>query len=390
MRHHPPPTVYRQMETVVTMLCQALLGQAMPEAWGGLTAAEWDRLAMLAANHGVETLLCQRFTADGWPAPLPAAARQKLRAAAYTSRAHNLQLYQELGRLLALLTPLTPLVLLKGAALGPGLYAQPALRPLTDLDLLVPSTALAAVTSCLLAHGYRMVPSLAPELLPQVEPHIALLGGPGGDLSVELHWGLTAGSADWRAAPIDWFWQQTEPWAAPTGFVAQAGALRFSPTAQLLHLAAHLVLRHGNTPTRLIWVYDLHLLVGQSPIDWPLLVAQARALGWGAVVVAALAQASQCFGTPVPTWVLNALHEPLDARTAFYGPASTSYRLRTTWSDLAQIDLPIRLRLLLRVIFPSRAYLRANYQPVWGKLWPLAYPYRWLKPLRVLINRVRR
>jgi len=42
--------------------------------------------------------------------------------------------------------------------------------------------------------------------------------------------------------------------------------------------------------------------------------------------------------------------------------------------------------MLLRVLVPSPAYLRTSYEPGWGRLWPLAYPYRWSKPLRWLIG----
>jgi hypothetical protein len=380
------------MATPIDVLCHMLRAGDTPAAWQDWTAAQWEGLVAVAQNHGVETLLHQRLGAQGWLDTIPARARHALQVAAYASAAHNLRLYHALEGILAALAPLTPLVVLKGAALGPGVYANPTQRPLTDLDLLAPAPMVEAVTQRLIAQGYQVVSSLAPELTRRAEPHIGLFGGPGDGISLEIHWGLIAGSADWRVAPAEWFWQQTEPWTPPPAHASalepyREALLRFNPTAQLLYLAAHLVLRHGYTPARLIWLYDLHLLICRSPIDWRLLISQAYALGWAPALALALKQIRSCFATPTPDWVIEKLPTELDRRASFYAPHATSYRRRTSWTDLAQLDPPTRLRMFARLLFPNRDYLRASYQPTWGRWWPLAYPYRWLKPLFRLLTK---
>jgi hypothetical protein len=380
------------MATPIDVLCHMLRGDDTPAAWQDWSAAQWEGLVAVAQNHGLETLLHQRLGGQDWLDTMPARARHALQVAAYASAAHNMRLYHALDGILAALAPLTPLVVLKGAALGPGVYANPTQRPLTDLDLLVPAPMVEAVTQRLIAQGYQVVPSLAPELARRVEAHVGLFGGPGDGILVEIHWSLVAGSADWRTAPAEWFWQQTELWTPPPAHAPalepyREALLRFTPTAQLLYLAAHLVLRHGYTPARLIWLYDLHLLICRGAIDWRLLISQAYALRWAPALALALKQTRICFATSVPDWVTEQLSAELDRGVIFLGPHVSRYRNRMTWLNLIQLDPSTRLRMFARLLFPNRKYLRASYQPAWGRWWLLAYPYRWLKPLFRLLTK---
>ena len=378
------------MHPLTETLCAVIRDGPAPALWRGWPPEQWAHLMAAAQAHGVAGLL-QRALAADWPPELPPEARRALQAHVYVAAGHNLRVYRALAEVLGALPSGTPVVVLKGAAIGPALYPALALRPLSDIDLLVPPEAVEAICAALRGRGYRPVPSLAPELARAVEPHVAMIGGPAGAVSVEIHWGLLAGSADWRAAPLPWFWQQTEPWPAPQPFLESGGragaALQLTPTAMLLYQSAHLVLRHGQDPVRLLWIYDLHLLAARAAIDWPALVAQAHRLGWGEVVYTALDQARRCFGTEVAPETLAALRGQLDPRVRFHGVGAGAAPPYTSWASLMQLAAPTRLRMLARLVLPSRTYLRAQYAPRWGRWWPLAYPYRWLKPLGRIVAR---
>lgn len=381
------------MDTLTSTICQVIRHGPHPDLGRGWSPAAWRRLVDTAQAHGVAGLLQRALTAGGWPPAMPDDARGALRAHVYASAGHNLRSYKALAAVLSLAGD-TPVVVLKGAAIGPSLYPSPGLRPLTDVDLLAPADAIDEVAAAMTGLGFAPKARLAPELARAVDPHVALVGGPGGAVCVELHWGLLAGSADWRSAPLEWFWQRTEPWRPPEAYLAAGGppeaARQLAPTAALLYQCAHLVLQHGPFFARLIWVYDLHLLVTRATIDWADFVGQARALGWGEVARAALEQAHTCFGTPLDPTILAALRGPRDPRVQFRGAGEPQTAPYTTWSSLAELSLPTRLRLLTRVVVPSRAYLRSEYEPRWGRWWPLAYPYRWLKPLHRMAARVAR
>jgi hypothetical protein len=380
--------VVKPMATVGATICALLRGDAAPALWREWPAQRWDQLVNAAASHGVAGLVQRALAAGGWQHAVPPAAREALRQQVYAAAGHNVRAYQVLAEVLALASPNTPLVVLKGAALGPSLYPTPALRPLTDVDLLAPPEAVAPLGAALERCGFRPKPAIAPELARAVEPHLALLGGPAGAVPVELHWGLLGGHADWRAAPLAWFWEQTEPWLPPATLATQLGVARqLTPTAALLYQAAHLVLQHGQETARLIWLYDLHLLARHPRLDWPVLCAQANVLGWGAVLRTALEQVARCFGLAAPRAALAELRSGFDRRVRFTGPDQAPEAPYTSWSVLGQLGGVTRLRLLLRLAVPNPAYLRAQYAPRWGRWWPLAYPYRWLLPLRRLIHR---
>lgn len=374
------------MHAPADILCAVLRDGPAAELWPGWPPERWGELVGAARAHGVAGLLL-RALAAAWPPEMPQAARDSLRAEARAVAGQNLRLYRLLADALAALGPSTPVVVLKGAALGPELYPAAALRPLTDIDLLVPPESVDAALAALAGIGFRALPALAPELARAVEPNVTLLGEAGGPATIDLHWGLVAGSADWRAAPVGWFWERSEPWAPPAALGAAPPARRLAPTAALLYQAAHIVLQHGRDPARLIWLYDLHLLAGCGRVNWGELVAAARAHGWAPALRAALAEAGRCFGPAAPPEVLAALGGRLDRRASFRGPSAAGAPPASTWTALGQLAAPARLRLLARVLLPSRAFLRASYAPAWGRWWPLAYPYRWLKPLRRLLAR---
>lgn len=373
-------------------MCAVITDRAEARSLGVTwTLDQWCDVVDLAHQHGMAGLLLRAFSRQGWPTAMPAEVRGELHAIVYEATGHNLKLFTALASILVTLEPITPVIVLKGMALSEEFYHGATLRPSSDIDILVDKTALSAVQAALAQLGYDPIPSLAPELITELDPHLHLSGGPGDDVQLEVHWTLMSGSADWRAAPVQWFWEQQQAWQPPKSYLQSGGmadyAKRLNDTASLLYQAAHLVLRHGHDPARLIWIYDLHLLVSQGQIDWDLLVQQARVLGWEAALALALDEAQRYFGTHLPETVLPQLRRPLDSRVYYRGPEAT-YVPMSSWDMLKSLRVTTQLRMLVRLALPHPAYLRASYGSSWGLWWPLAYPYRWFKPLGRLARRL--
>jgi hypothetical protein len=213
--------------------------------------------------------------------PLSAATRERCAQAYYHTAARNLLIYQELSRILAALSgeqqtgrpgegetracpeqsegsktdppfvPLSPgllvsssplhprtpaplhlctpaqfpVIVLKSAALATTLYPSIGLRPMGDIDLLVPQNCLAEAVACLQALGYvEPAPDMAPGLNQVVGHHVSLDGGEAIPLHVELHWTLAAGEHARHAPSMPWFWQQTEPLSMGAGGLGSGGA----------------------------------------------------------------------------------------------------------------------------------------------------------------------
>lgn len=367
------------METIRQALCVTLVGDRAD--WSSFTSADWRALLAIAQADGVLPLLDWRLEQQGWPDSLPSDLKSALRLGYYSAVAQSGLIYAELERVLAALAPLTTVVVLKGAALGPTIYPASALRPLSDIDLLVPEAELPAATAALHALGYADMPELTPGINQLVEYHSQFQGGPRGSVTVELHWRLVAGAADWRSPSHDWFWQQIEPWQPATSVPS---AWQLTPAAQLLYLAAHLVLQHGSGQARLIWLYDLHLLLTRhgERISWPETIAQARQFRWTDALHTALRASRDYFGTPLPADLLPTLQElTLDRASAAFARRKASAAPTATigeWLKLQALTPRARLQFIGSLLCPSPAYLRWRYQPP-AALWPLCYPYHWLR-----------
>ena len=301
----------------------------------------------------------------------------------------NLLIYRALGRILsALQGELSQLavVLLKGVTLANTIYPSIALRPMTHIDMLLRRAHLESAIEVLRSIGYRDVaPEMTPGLSRKTHFQVALKGGPRGYVIAELHWSLVGGEGDWRAPNLDWVWAETESWqiqeeSRKSGSLLSALQLR--PTAHLLYLAAHLMLQHGGARARLLWEYDIHLLVTQCErrLDWEELRRRARELRWAPALRAALARLHENFRTPLPDGFLQALEADGDRRSqrlveSKEHPVQT--RATATWNYLRSLDWHTRLQRVRSSLWPTPAYLRWRYRPRPKWLWPLCYPYRW-------------
>lgn len=362
-------------------------------------AASLETLAGTAIRHNLAPLLlwALKGRADSLDpalaaqmAPLQAQARQV--AARYvllkTARAHVQTTLSAAG---------IPALWLKGAALAETVYPQPVLRPMGDLDVLVPFERQTEALAALKAAGYADEPRdpLAAQTAAFLPPdethhHYNLVGGPGGGVRVELHFRLAREILPDLAA-LDWFWSQTQQAVDRTG--ATLGFKTLRPEAHLLYLCAHALLQHGEAQIGLLHVYDLHLLATVYNLDWALIVERAVALRWTYPVERALALAQEYFATLVPAWVAEQLRarRPADEDTRIVRQISDGdTRWVKTIRGLRDLTLRQRVALVWRLVFPPRAYLRTRYQVRPGVPLLLYYPYRWWDQARGVARGLRR
>src|SRR5262245_1318264 len=200
------------------------------------TPSDWTAFTRRAINERVAPLLFSKLASDE---DLPGESRNALRSELYRAEASNLILYRELGRLLECSEKrgLSHPVVLKGGALASSLYDEIGHRPMGDIDILVPGEELdrwlEAGSDVSLE---RRSPEMSPGLDRSIHYHVALSGKDDGP-TIELHYGLIAGEADFRAPDPRWFLERTEDWRPPAGHGYRA--LQLDPTAHLLYMSAH-------------------------------------------------------------------------------------------------------------------------------------------------------
>ncbi len=344
--------------------------------------------------EGVGPLLYWHFKDACWPEAMPQAVQAYLTQLYYNTVAHNTLLYKELARILEAFGEAgIPVIVLKGAALAATLYEDIGLRPMGDLDLLVEADDLQRAKSILHNFDYVVIKAehlgMAPWLDEALNHHVHMRGGPQARVAVELHWGLLAGNADWRAPSLDWFWKQAQPLEFKQAAITiekHENLFQLDLAAHLLYVAAHLMLQHGGNRARLLWFYDLHLLATKyhQYVDWNAILKQAVLLRWVAALYTALVECQERYDTRFPDGYLAELKTLGDVRdwqlVAFMKSPSDN-RMVETFRHLPKMRRAVRLRLILTLIFPSPAYMRYRYKPSPEWLWPLYYLYRWVDVL---------
>ncbi len=377
-------------------ICRALATPPGPIHWEDWTPGDWRLAGRIARQEGVAPLLYWTLHRI-WPERMPLGMRQQLEHAWYNTTAHNTLIFAELEKILAGLAQAgIPVIVLKGGALAAILYEEIGLRPMGDLDLLIRPADLDAALAVARAQGYTLAEAeITPRLNRQISHNEYLLGGPENRIGLELHWNLIAGNADDRAVPTDWFWGQTQSALISGDFAAGKMEIpHLSPTAHLLYIAAHLVLRHGGQEERLIWFYDVDRLVRAGQVDWETLARQSSRLGWGPLTRYVLEETALYLNTPLPPGIAVKVASG-EAWAAFWRARGTAVAQASPFSRtsraLGHFRLGARLRVLAALVFPSPAYMRWRYDPKPAWLWPAFYGYRWAAILggmvRSLFNR---
>ena len=244
--------------------------------WPPATVAEADAFLTAAAREGVLGLA---FEAPDLPALVQeACGRQRAWPALLARRAEILLAgLAELRRLLGD----EPIVLLKGADYARRLYPRPALRPMQDLDLLVPAARVEAVGERLLAGGaVPRLPRVAAARVPSHYERGFLLG----EVLVEVHGRFLPRArerVDYAAV-----WSRRIP-------VDMPGTFRLDDVDALAYHALSLAKDELTAPL-IRWV-DLWLLLQAEPARWD--AAAARAGEWGTrhALYGALRQAGRLF-----------------------------------------------------------------------------------------------
>lgn len=365
----------------------ALIAGRTPVA--AIPAADWPALVQRADQHGLAPMLWWLIkqqgldpTADPTLAPLIETAHHTAMGAALLDRA----LRQVEG---VLRQAHIPTLWLKGAALAPTIYPAPELRPMGDLDVLVPYEQREQALEVVQRSGYDFYSTDAHifgggrnALVGSLSHHYHLRGGPGGTTLLEVHYRLLSNDDTLLTLDhLDWFWSQRRALTLSDGF----SFTTLTPEAHFLYLCAHALLQHGGETRYLLRFLDLHRLITHSPIAWEIVVDQAVVLGWTTAAAQALRVIHDYFQTPIPDDVLNTLqarrpaHEDATRIARLSGAGSRWQHVRDRLGKMSSRD---RLIYLVRVTVPGPAYMRERYRvPVGKAVWPY-YGYRWFDQAR--------
>jgi hypothetical protein len=335
---------------VLLWLASGAGGRPPADAADPVTA---DRLVAAAVGEGLAGLLFAQARAGGWHRRLPERAGRRLESIYYLTVQTNLRYLAALREIAA---EGVPFVLMQGAALLVTTYADPGLRPLSDLDLWVLPEDRARLTAALRRRSFDENP-LAPGVFRRGETLV--------DVHTHLHWADRIRSSRYLFAG--------EPGAVHRRCVTlgwEGISVRcLDPCDQAVYLTVHAI-KHNLE--RLIWLADLNrLAAGWRAADWEVFRRRAREFGQSrlAAILAYLRRTLFDLPTPVEA-TAGARLTPLDTyllRRRRRGPLPkwSSLSLLSTGSQARRIRFAFestfpRPEVLRQVIRDSEAYSHAR------------------------------
>ena len=322
-----------------------------PEAIDG--AAVLDAATM----HGVGPLFYDALVQSGRLDRIPRQVAEALRDQARELAALDLVRGRELLALERRLAERgVPVILLKGAALARTHYVHGGMRPRCDDDLLVRRTDVARAEAVLAESGYSEELNSGGELASTQRMWLKV-DGFGIRHVVDLHWELSNRPRFARAFPFDDVWARSMP-------VPGLAHARCAPPAEALLLACVHLAAHHHDLERLIWYYDIHVLVrALDERDIAALAGRIRANSFGGVVRHALAATQRWLGTEIPPALLieGGRFEPLSLYRQLRDDLRCTPRLGQKLRLLREHAVPPPSYMMARFGARSRALLPALY-----------------------------
>jgi len=344
---------------------------------------DWPALIESAIRHGVAQIVAAQVTESTEAADVPATVITCLCRLRDANGDRNRILLGETARLVESLRAAgIRRVVLKGAALAPTVYPDPALRNFADIDILVGAENLARAAEVVRHIGYPstgpidprslthecawecsqdiLTGTLAPELIPAHAPR--LVSDYTHRVVLELHSGLirklegTPATAD--MAP---FWESVRQFEIAPGRTAEM----LGPEAMLVHLAIH---ASEHAFGRLMFPIDAAFVIRRygAEIVWDRVVELARHYSAVPRACQLLHYSRQICGAAIPDHVFSELRaagrirvDPAVAQILTAGSAVGSEpRIRRL---LATRSLMEGLRGASRIIFQPVPTMRTIY-----------------------------
>jgi hypothetical protein len=373
-------------ESLLALITTLLCGKAAawPDSFDEHRQAEF---LQLARRHGVLPLLYDRLRslklANQWPGALVEQIASEIRRQTAVEAIRQ----RELDHVVRLLNQagIRPL-LLKGTALAYSHYPWPALRVRADTDILIPQTAVLHAKKLLQASGYHLPVPLA-GLRVNGEFCCVKQDAHGVRHELDVHWKLS----NWQLFANIFNYRELAEASVPS-HASREPIQQLSPVHALLHACMHLVT--PDNAERLIWVYDIHLLISAlTPGETKVLINTALEKRLCEVLMHGVMRAREIFDTLLPEvldqsfalWIKEPMNEPsagyLRGHRKKYQEFVSNFANQPSW--LA------RAGLIRETMFPPPDYM-LNYFGVSNPLWlPLLYLRRGISGLGRYVKKLR-
>ena len=360
------------IDDALTALLRGDIARVQPLV-AGLSGAG-QAIAQRAEYHGISHLLATLTGGEaGWPRSLAGIFRETAMAREFWEASHMRAVQPALGALVQ--AGVTPIVM-KGTALAYLLYASPAARTRGDTDLLVSPEDLPRAREVLQGAGFSRGQDAHGTLFQE-----SWQAPSGQDLIhvIDLHWQINDSPVLQQALPLEEALARTR--ALPRlGDGVRALSYGDSLLQQAFNAKWHsdfgffLDRERVIGMRRLIWAYDVHLLLqAMDRAELDLLVRRAVDAGAAHALLEAIEHAQTAVGAPVSEHMLSRLRDgPADTPIMHY--LRTGDMIARRRAELrATGGLRAKARFVARLLLPPPQHLRKRFPRAQG--WPLPFLY---------------
>ena len=344
-----------------------------------VTSLQWHKLEGLAYRHLVQHSLLDL---------IPKSSQVQLKGLYMRNVACRIQFKNELERVLAVLNGHgIPVVVMKGGALAEIVYDDPGVRPMSDLDLLVPLDRSEEAWSAVRSLGYHVTVDEAEQRRMQViDRQLAMLVHDTKSIIVEIHTHLVEAESPMRF-DIETFWDGTAEVE-----LGNTQTLTFAPEYQVANQCLNFFkdrdLFSYSALGQLCDVAEV-IRVNQDEMDWDVFGSNGPLAKLTGPIFCGLYLARHLLDAPVPDGVLDRVSpsgfKPDDAgRLVLNRVFGDQFAMKQIVSPTQEYGKLRLLKGMIFRVFEGREAIAARYGvPVGSKRVYFLYFRRLVEALRI-------
>ncbi len=337
------------------ILCEYIIGSKK----GFLKEFEVNYLLWLVEWEGIAPLLYMKKK------DIPESFKEKLKTLYLKTKIQNEIFISEIIRIADLLEKKgIPLLLLKGSSFIFTLYNDPALRPMTDIDILVKERDLDYVNKMLLNDGYTLIDmeyNTWDRRLGSGRKYVK------GNITIDLNTHLES----------LYIGQEKDEIIFQNAICIGKNIFILNPEDMLIYSLVHMATHHFFY--RLIWLYDIKQIVEKFPINWEEVDRRIRKMCSRSLLIAGLKYAEKLLNVDIPSHILAESKDDIFFRK-FHGKIAISSNII---SFLSIPGIRNKMILLASSLFPSSEYIRVKY--CIDSRWKCVL-FRMLRPIFVIMK----
>jgi len=256
-------------------------------------------------------------------------------------------------------------VLLKGMASAEFIMHDNGLRPMGDIDIIVPPESLLDAENILFSLGYTNDKPYKSHKLRTLNIHNHLNAFKKDYVKIELHWDLSSVHHIYRL-PTGSLWQYLDE----VDFLGSTAYI-LKHEANIQYLSLHTISHFRKKRIRLNSFIDIAALINQhKDINWDQIIENTLLWHIERPVYSMLRILYQYFNCPIPTYVLNSIESPEMITNTdfelFLNEENELISFKTPSNYIKKIThikgFGNKIRYMWAELFPSKAYIKHEYK----------------------------